>query len=125
MAEEIFVPLIVFTAISIIFFTAYFFNFKKRQVVFEAIKVAVEKTGTADPQLIDAIVRDNIGPNADLRRGFLLICVAVAFAILGFTISIIGGEEAFWPILGVASFPGLIGIAYIGFHFFAPREPTI
>ena len=85
----------------------------------------IEKTGTADPQLIDAIVRDNIGPNADLRRGLLLICVAAAFAILGLSVSAVGGEEAIFPMLGVASFPGLIGVAYIGFHFFAPREPTI
>ena len=94
-------------------------------MVFEAIKIAIEKTGSVEPALVDAITKDNVGPNADLRRGVILIVVAVAFVILGYTVSHVGGDAGFWPMLGVASFPGLVGLAYVGFHFFAPREPTV
>ena len=122
MAEEILIPLIVFTALGVIVVSGFHFGYKKQRTVYDAIKVAIEKTGTADPQLVNAIIRDNIGPNADLRKGIILIAIAAAFVILGFSVD---EAEAIGPMLGVASFPGLVGLAYVVFHFFAPREPTI
>ncbi len=122
MTEDVLIPLVVFGSIALIAFFAFHFSYKKRLVVYDAIRVAIEKTGNADPQLIDAIVRENVGRNADLRRGILLIAIAVAFIALGYSIP---EEEALGPMLGVAAFPGLIGLAFIGFHFFAPREPTV
>ena len=112
----VFVP----TAAAII--AVFHFNYKKRRVVYDAIKVAIEKTGSVDPALVEAIIRDNVGPNADLRKGIVLIAIAAAFAILGLSVD---EAEAVGPMLGVATFPGLIGLAYIGFHFFAPREPIV
>ncbi len=122
MTEDVFVPLVVFTAIAAISISAFFYSYKKRMVVYDAIKVAIEKTGTADPKLVEAIIRDNVGPNADIRKGIILIATAAAFAVLGFAIP---DEEAVRIMLGLAAFPGLIGLSYAGFHFFAPREPTI
>ena len=122
MSEDVLVPLVVFAAIAIISISAFFYSYKKRMVVYDAIKVAIEKTGTADPKLVEAIIRDNVGPNADLRKGIILIATAMAFALLGLAIP---DEEAVRIMLGVAAFPGLIGFAYAGFHFFAPREPTV
>ncbi len=122
MTEDVLIPLVVFGSIALIAFFAFHYSYKKRMVVYEAIRVAIEKTGNADPQLIEAIVRENVGRNADLRRGIILVAVALAFITLGY---VIPEEEAFGPMLGVASFPGLVGLAFIGFHFFAPREPTV
>lgn len=122
MNEAVLIPLIVFAAIAAVSIAAFHFNFKKRRVVYDAIKVAIEKTGSVDPALVEAIIRDNVGPNADLRKGIILVAVAAAFAILGLQV---GEAEAVGPMLGVAAFPGLVGIAYIGFHFFAPREPIV
>lgn len=120
--EDTLVPIALFTVIGAIFVAAYYFNFKKRRIVYDAIKVAIEKTGQVDAALVEAIIRDKIGPNADLRKGILLIAVAAGFAILGYSI---GEAEAVGPMLGVASFPGLIGLCYVSFHFFAPREPVV
>ena len=122
MTEDVLIPLVVFAAIAAISISAFFYSYKKRMVVYDAIKVAIEKTGNADPQLVEAIIRDNVGPYADLRKGIILIATAAAFALLGLAIP---EEEALRPMLGVAAFPGLIGLAYAGFHFFAPREPTV
>lgn len=122
MAEDILIPFIVFSSIAIIVISAFFFNYKKRRVVYDAIKVAIEKTGAVDPQLVEAIIRDNVGPYADLRKGIILIATAAAFVVLGY---LVPDEDAFRPMLGVASFPGLIGLSYVAFHFFAPREPTV
>ena len=122
MSEDVLIPLVVFTAIAAISIAAFFYSYKKRMVVYDAIKVAIEKTGTADPKLVEAIIRDNVGPNADLRKGIILIATAVSFGILGFAVP---DDEAVRVMLGLAAFPGLIGLSYAGFHFFAPREPTI
>lgn len=119
MNEDILIPIVLFGTIAFVVYIALHFNFKKRSVVYEAIRVAIEKTGNADPQLIEAIVRDNSDTNGDLRRGIILVALALGFVTLGYAIP---EEEAIRPMLGVASFPGLIGLAYIGFHFFAPRE---
>ena len=122
MDADILVPLAVFATIAAISISSFYYGFKKRSLVFEAIKTAIEKNGTVDPQLVDAILQDNIGPYADLRKGIILLAVAGAFALLGYSIP---EEDAIGPMLGVASFPGLIGLAYVAFHFFAPREPTV
>lgn len=122
MNEDVFVPFVVFAALASIVISAFYFSYKKRIVVYDAIKVAIEKTGSVDPALVEAIIRDNVGPYADLRKGIILIAVAAAFAVLGLCVP---DDEAIRPMLGVASFPGLVGLAYVGFHFFAPREATV
>jgi len=122
MGEEILIPIAVFGSIAFMVWAGFHYSFKKRTVVYEAIRVAIEKTGNADPQLIEAIVRENVGRYADLRKGIILVAVAAAFAILG---QAVGEQDAVGPMMGVAAFPGLVGLAYIGFHFFAPREATV
>lgn len=119
---EVLVPLFVFSSLAIILVAAFFFSYRKRRIVYEAIEVAIEKTGTVDAALVEAIIRDKVGPNADLRKGIILLATAAAFVVLGYTVD---EAEAIGPMLGVASFPGFIGLAFIAFHFFAPREPVV
>ena len=119
MEVAILVPLIVFSSVVIAIATPFYFRHRNQRVIYEAIKTTVEKTGAADPHLIAAITKDNVGPNADLRRGVMLIAVAIAIAAVEvFT-------DADFPFLTAALFPGLVGAAYVGFHFFLPREPTV
>ncbi|MEZ5922631.1 MAG: DUF6249 domain-containing protein [Parvularculaceae bacterium] len=120
--EDIWVPFFVFASLAIILVAAFFFSYRKRRIVYDAIKVAIEKTGTVDAALVEAIIRDRVGPNADLRKGIILIATALAFVALGYSIP---EEEAIRPMLGLASFPGFIGVSYIAFHFFAPREAVV
>lgn len=122
MGVEIIVPVALFAAVAVIILGAYYFQNRNRRVVYDAIKVAIEKTGQVDAALVEAIIRDKIGPYADLRKGIILIAIALGFIILGFAVD---DEEAIRPMLGIASFPGLIGLAYVAFHFFAPREPVV
>ena len=119
MEVAILVPLIVFASIVLVIATPFYFKHRNQRVVYEAIKTTIEKTGTADPKLIAAITKDNIGPNADLRRGILLVAFAVA--CIGF--GLFSDEE--FPFVALALFPGLVGTAYLTFHFFIPREPTV
>lgn len=120
--QENLIPIVLFLVIGAVFVSAFFFNFHKRRLMYDAIKVAIEKTGQVDAALVESIVRDKVGANADLRKGVLLIATAAAFVILGFAVD---DPDAIGPMAGVASFPGLIGACYIGFHFLAPREPVV
>lgn len=120
--EDSVIVFIVFASIALVITAAFYFNYRKRRVVYDAIQVAIEKTGAVDPALVEAIMRENVGPNADLRKGIVLIAIAAAIGMLGF---LIPEEQAVGPMLGVAAFPGFVGLAYIAFHYFAPREPTV
>ncbi len=122
MEVAILVPLIVFASIVLIVGTPFYFHHRNRRVIYEAIKTSVEKTGEADPKLIAAITHDSIGPNADLRRGVLLL----AFAAAVFVIGVLADERFFGaPLWTAALLPGLPGAAYVVFHFFVPREATV
>ena len=120
MEVAIIVPFIVFASIVLIIATPFYFRHRNRRLLYEAIKTSVEETGSADDKLIAAITNDNVGPNADLRRGILMLALAAALVILGYF-----SDWDDVPLMGFAAFPGLIGLAYITFHFFIPREPTV
>lgn len=121
MDVAIVVPFIVFVSIVLIIATPFYFRYRNRKVIYEAIKISVEKTGEADPKLIAAITHDAVGPNADLRRGILLMCLAAALAAAHF----LSEPDDDFMLLAIAALPALIGAAYIAFHFFVPREPTV
>lgn len=122
MDVAIVVPFIVFVSIVLIIATPFYFRYRNRKVIYEAIKISVEKTGEADPKLIAAITHDAIGPNGDLRRGVLLVCLAIALAAVHF---LAPPEDEGFVMLAIAVLPALIGGAYMFFHFFIPREPTV
>jgi hypothetical protein len=122
MDVAIVVPFIVFVSMVLIIATPFYFRYRNRKVIYEAIKISVEKTGEADPKLIAAITHDTVGPNADLRRGVLLLCLAAALAAAHF---LAAPEDEGLMLLAIAALPALIGGAYVCFHFFAPREPTV
>ncbi|NHK26357.1 hypothetical protein FF098_000375 [Parvularcula flava] len=122
MEVAILVPLIFFTAIVMIIALPFYFRHRNRRLVYEAIKTTIEKDGTVDPALVAALTTENIGPNADLRRGILLIALALGLGICGYFLP----DDYSGPIvIGIAFIPGLIGIAYTIFHFFIPREATV
>ena len=122
MEIAILVPLIVFTSITVLVSMPFYFKHRNRRLVFEAIKTTIEKTGSADPQLIDAITQENIGPNADLRRGILLLAVAGGLFIMGQNMP---DADTGMVMSGGAALPGLLGLAFVVFHFFIKREATV
>ncbi|MAW80931.1 MAG: hypothetical protein CMI63_11890 [Parvularcula sp.] len=122
MEVAILVPLIVFASIVLIIGTPFYFHHRNRRVIYDAIKTSVEKTGEADPKLIAAITHDAIGPNADLRRGILLASFGAALFIIG----LLSDADIFGaPVWTLGLVLLLPGGAYIAFHFFIPREPTV
>ncbi|MDE3117321.1 MAG: hypothetical protein KGL26_17120, partial [Pseudomonadota bacterium] len=95
---------------------ALYFRARNRRTVFDAIKLISERGEPVAPELIEALVQDKASPYADLRRGIVFISIAVATGVFAV---VLGEGDAIRPLLGIAAFPGLIGLAYIGLHVFA------
>ena len=121
MSEEIIVPIAVFGSIAGIVWLVSHYNFKKRLTLHETVRYAIDKgqdlTGDAMEKL--ALATDPV--RADLRRGVLFLAVGVAFGFLGLMVGMEEGE-AVRPMIGVASFPVFIGLAYLGLWAAGRRE---
>lgn len=117
MDEAIIVPTVVFGSIVGIVWLVSFFNSRKRLTIHETLRHAIDKGQTLSPELLQnmSLVTDPV--RADLRRGVLFLAFGAAFAVLG---TLIGMEEseAVTPMLGIATFPIFMGIAYIGLWAF-------
>ena len=112
--------LVVFGSITVLvtlsLFIAGYFRHRNRNNVLEAVRLLTAKGEPIGPELIGALVQDRRPPHADLRKGVLFLSVAVATGIFAV---VLGQVTAIRPLLGIASFPALIGLAYIGFHLYA------
>ncbi|MFN7168258.1 MAG: DUF6249 domain-containing protein [Pannonibacter sp.] len=122
MGEEVIVPAIMFGSIVGIVWLVSYFNSRKRLTVHETIRHALDKGQPLSPDLMDRMSMVTDPVRADLRRGVLFLAFGAAFAVLG---AVIGMEEsdALTPMLGVATFPIFLGIAYIGLWAFGRGKP--
>lgn len=120
--EDVVVPVVLFLSPALIVWIVSHFNARKRNTVHETLRLAIEKGQVLSPEMMDkmSLLADPV--RADLRRGVLALAFGAAFAVLG---GLIGAQEAdaLTPMLGVATFPIFIGIAYIGLWAFG-RDKT-
>jgi Domain of unknown function (DUF6249) len=115
--EEVLVPLVVFAAPAVIVWIVSYFNARKRLTIHETLRHAIDKGQALSPDLMDRMSMVTDPVRADLRRGVLFLAFGAAFGVLS---ALIGYEEAeaLTPMLGVATFPIFLGIAYIGLWAF-------
>ena len=116
--DEIFVPIFLFAAIVAIIWLFSHYNYKKRLTAHETLRLAVEKGQEVSPELVERMSFMNDPVKSDLRRGVLLIASGVAFMVLG---AIMPHDEpdAMRGIVGVSSFPVVLGLAYLGLWRFS------
>jgi len=120
MGVETLVPLGFFASIALIFIFAFHYGHRKQQEVQETIRKAAEGGSALTPDLVRSIGAPKAPSNTDLRRGIILITIALAIIVLGWSFE--GVDEDMLSFVGIAAFPGLVGVAYLGFHFLSPRE---
>lgn len=115
--EAILVPAFVFGSIPLTVWIVSFFNTKKRQTIHETLRHAIDKGQELSPEMMEKMSLLNDPVRADLRRGVLFLAFGAALAVLGV---IIGQEEAeaLTAMLGVATFPVFLGLAYLGLWAF-------
>lgn len=113
MSEDILVPFFFFTTLAVVIYVVSVFNARKRKTIHETIRHAIDSGQPISSELIEKMSAVTDPVRADLRRGTLFIAFGVAFAALAVVIGIQEGEAIF-PMFGVAGFPIIMGLAYLG-----------
>jgi len=122
--KQIILPLALFIFIAIVAVIALslLFKYLNRRLAMETVKHVLEKEQVVEPLLIEAIVREKTDRNIDIRKSIILFSIAGATVIFGFILNSMGYHQVHKILLGIATFPGLLGAAYLGFHFLADKE---
>lgn len=116
--EDVVIPIFIFASIVGIIWLFSHYNYKKRLTAHETLRLAVEKGQEVSPELVERMSYLNDPAKSDLRRGILLIAFGAAFICLGLLIPH-DEPEALRGMLGVSSFPIILGIAYLGLWRFS------
>ncbi len=101
-----------------------YYQNRERERLHETLRLLAEKGQPLSGELLDSLkvgatspsssTLSPRAPSADLRRGVILVAVALAIAGLGLALKIVGpGEDGGGPLIGVAAFPGFIGLGFI------------
>lgn len=122
MGVEILVPLGFFAMIVAIVVLPGYIRARSRQRMMDTMRVAYERGQPVPPELIEAINTDpksvRMSPRErserDLRNGIITLAVALALIAFGWAVSY-EETDAFYPLVGMAAFPGFIGLALIAF----------
>ncbi len=112
---EILIPIALFAMIAAIVIAPRYFKSMERQKMAETLRAAIDKGQPIPLEMIEAMssdVKAPPSPKRDRRVGIIWIGIAIGFAVMG---ALIGATEpdVFYPMLGVAAFPGFIGAAFI------------
>jgi len=108
-----------FLALTVPFFTVgfltwlfLFFGDRRRVAAHETVRMAMERGQELSPDLIDKLSLVSDPRTTDLRRGTILVGLAIAIATFG---QVMAGVEPDLPriMLGVSVFPGILGLAYL------------
>ena len=115
---EILVPIFLIAAVVAIIWLFSHYNYKKRNTAHETLRLAVDKGQDLSPELIERMSYLNDPAKSDLRRGVLLIAFGVAFMILGLIMAQ-HEPKAMRGIIGISSYPVVLGLAYLGLWLFS------
>ncbi|WP_309606511.1 DUF6249 domain-containing protein [Phenylobacterium sp.] len=95
-----------------------YFRSMERQKMAETLRAAIEKGQPMPTEVIDAM-SSNVrtpaappSPSRDLRTGLVWMGVAVGLAAMGLALSF-EDPDTLYPMIGIAAFPGFIGVAFI------------
>jgi hypothetical protein len=106
-----------FGAIIAVVLVPRWLKMREREAMQATLRSAIERGQPLPPEIVKAMTEDR-GPapsrGRDLRTG--VIWLGIAAGLIGFAYALGYGEdtaEAFWPLIGIAAFPGFVGIAYL------------
>ena len=97
----------------------FWFRLRARRDMQDTIRVALDKGHELSPELIDRLGHPKAPKDRDFRLGIIWLAVAIGIAMFSFAVP---EEEATQPLLGIAAFPCVIGIAYLILNKFAKRD---
>lgn len=120
MAVEILVPLFVFGSIAAMVIAPFYFRSRDRAKLLDTVRTAYDRGQPLPPELVEAVQARlaslQPSPERDLRSGIIWLAVGLGVAIFGVLMSF-EEDDAIFPILGIASIPGMVGLALIALSF--------
>jgi len=117
--EGLWVPIVMFIAIAVVVSVWLHFRHRTRAELQKTVQLAIEKGQELSPELLDRLGQPRTSGHVDLRRGVIFLGIGVAFVIFAF---LLNQDDAFRPLLGVAAFPSLLGVAYLTLWRFAGNK---
>jgi hypothetical protein len=123
---EILVPLSFFAMIFGIVAVVFMARSVGKKHLHETIREAVRAGSPLTPETVVALGGRRDG-NSNLKSGAVLIAVALAFMVFGWTIDLASGAMgapagSFAIMAGIAAFPGFVGIALLVFGWLDARR---
>ena len=114
---EILIPLTLFAMIAAIVIVPRYLQSLERRKMADTLRAAIEKGQPLPAEVVSLMtaevrVRPPPSPQRDLRRGLILLGVALGLVVMGLTIGQ-GEPDATYPMIGLAAIPGCIGLALI------------
>ncbi|ACG77941.1 conserved hypothetical protein [Phenylobacterium zucineum HLK1] len=115
---EILVPISLFAMIAALVIVPRYFRSLERQKMADTLRVAIEKGQPIPGEIVEAMssnVRSPAmppSPQRDLRTGIIWLGVALGLVALGLIVGFEEPDASYW-FIGIASFPGFIGLAFI------------
>jgi hypothetical protein len=97
----------------------FWFRYRARREMQDTIRVALDKGQELSPELIDRLGHPKAPKDRDFRLGIIWLAIAIGIALFSFAIP---EEEAMQPLLGIAGFPLVIGVAYLILNRFAKKD---
>ncbi|MDB5452737.1 MAG: hypothetical protein JWO33_1315 [Caulobacteraceae bacterium] len=120
LAPAIFIPVAGMIFVASIVITPMVLRSQERARMHNTLRRLHDEGQTVTPEMLQALQPDDIfskiprTPVADLRRGMILVAVALGMVTLGFVLTLGGSYyRPLWPLIGAAAFPGLIGLAFL------------
>ncbi len=117
--EELWIPIVMFVSIAVVFCLWFYFRYKSRVETQHTFRLALEKGSELTPEFIRQLGEPEPSKDRDLRRGLIWLALGLGLLILG---AAINDPNAMGPIMGSASFPGLIGLAYLAMWRYGARK---
>ena len=117
MAGEL-VPITLFVALALIACLIIYYRYRGRRDIQQTLRNVIDKGQELTPELLDKIGEPARPENGDLRRGVIAISIGIAFAAFGI---VLDERDAVRPLVAIASFPFLVGLAYLGLWVFRDK----
>lgn len=121
--EDILVPLGLFAMVVAIVAINVAGSASRRKAVLATVQEAIRSGQELKPETIKALGVQEKPKGGDLKAGAILIAIAAALVVLGFTIGSVDGDTEIISIMtAVAAFPGFIGVVLVLFGLFSKKK---
>jgi len=110
--EEILIPAIVFSSITLVSFLMIYYSFRKRREMLDTVRTAIQSGQTLPPSFLEALEsRPKPTADSDLRKAVLLI--AVGLSGMGVLAALTQSDDEAGRVWAIGLVPTLLGIGYL------------